>query len=97
VSLSGHVERLTRLVEDLFELAQIDAGALQLQIEPTSLRDLVGEVLERFEPEAAAATGVRLLANLQADAALVPVGHDHIGRVLANLVVNAIRHTSAGA
>jgi signal transduction histidine kinase len=94
-SLSGHVERLTRLVDDLFELAQIDAGALQLQIEPTTLRDLVGEVLERFEPEAAAA-GVRLLADLQAVASPVLVGHDQIGRVLANLVVNAIRHTPAG-
>jgi signal transduction histidine kinase len=93
-SLSGHVERLTRLVDDLFELAQIDAGTLQLQIEPTSLRDIVGEVLERFEPEAAAA-GVRLVADLQA-ASPVPVGHDQIGRVLANLVVNAIRHTPAG-
>lgn len=94
-SLSGHVERLTRLVDDLFELAQIDAGALQLQIEPTTLRDLVGEVLERFEPEAAA-SGVRLLADLQAVASPVLVGHDQIGRVLANLVVNAIRHTPAG-
>jgi signal transduction histidine kinase len=94
-SLSGHVERLTRLVDDLFELAQIDAGALQLQLEPTTLRDLVGEVLERFEPEAATA-GVRLVADLQAAAVPVLVGHDQVGRVLANLVVNAIRHTPAG-
>jgi signal transduction histidine kinase len=94
-SLSGHLERLTRLVDDLFELAQIEGGAVQLQIEPTTLRDLVAEVLERFEPEAASA-GVRLVAELQAGAPPVPIGHDQIGRVLANLVVNAIRHTPAG-
>jgi signal transduction histidine kinase len=94
-SLSGHVERLAALVDDLFELAQIDAGAVQLHLEPTTLRDLVGEVLERFEPEAATAD-VRLFAELQAGAPPLLVGHDQIGRVLANLVVNAIRHTPAG-
>lgn len=91
-SLAGHVDRLSSLVDDLFELSAIQAGAVTLQLEPTSLPDLVGEVLARFEPEAAAA-GVRLEADLAAPARPVLAGRAQLSRVLANLVVNGIRHT----
>jgi signal transduction histidine kinase len=92
--LTANVERLSGLVDDLFELAAIQAGAVSLQLEPTSLPDLAAEVLDRFEPEAAAA-GVRL--ECQVDGAQpVLAGRDQLGRVLANLVVNGIRHTPRG-
>jgi len=92
-SLAGHVDRLSGLVDDLFELSAIQAGAVTLQLEPTSLPDLVGEVLARFEPEATAA-GVRLEADLAAGPVRpMLAGRDQLGRVLANLVVNGIRHT----
>jgi len=94
-SLSAHVDRLARLVDDLFELSQIEAGALALQFEPTHLPDLIDEVLERFTP-GAEAKDVRLEARLSGDFRLLPAGRDQVGRVLANLVVNGIRHTPAG-
>jgi signal transduction histidine kinase len=93
-SLATHVERLAALVDDLFELSAIQAGAVGVDLEPTSLPELAGEVLDRFEPEAAAA-GVRLEARLAAGRP-VPAGRDQLGRVLANLVVNGIRHTPRG-
>jgi signal transduction histidine kinase len=93
-SLTANVERLSTLVDDLFELSAIQAGAVTLQLEPTSLPDLATEVLERFEPEAAAA-GVRLECRLD-DGGSVLVGRDQLGRVLANLVANGIRHTPRG-
>jgi signal transduction histidine kinase len=92
--LTANVERLSGLVDDLFELSAIQAGAVTLQLEPTSLPELAAEVLDRFEPEAAAA-GVRL--ECQVDGARpVLAGRDQLGRVLANLVVNGIRHTPRG-
>jgi signal transduction histidine kinase len=94
-SLSAHVDRLARLVDDLFELSQIEAGALALQFEPTHLPDLIDEVVERFSP-GAGAKGVHLEANLPAEFRLLPAGRDQVGRVLANLVVNGIRHTPPG-
>jgi signal transduction histidine kinase len=94
-SLSAHVDRLARLVDDLFELSQIEAGALALQFEPTHLPDLIDEVVERFTP-GAEAKNVRLEARLSGDFRLLPAGRDQVGRVLANLVVNGIRHTPAG-
>jgi len=88
------VERLSTLVDDLFELSAIQAGAVTLQLEPTSLPELATEVLERFEPEAAAA-GVRLECRLDGGGSVL-AGRDQLGRVLANLVVNGIRHTPRG-
>jgi signal transduction histidine kinase len=92
--LTANVERLSTLVDDLFDLAAIQAGAVSLQLEPTSLPDLATEVLERFEPEAAAA-GVRLECRPDGGGPVV-AGRDQLGRVLANLVANGIRHTPRG-
>jgi signal transduction histidine kinase len=92
--LTANVERLSGLVDDLFELSAIQAGAVTLQLEPTSLPDLAAEVLDRFEPEAAAA-GVRLECRLDGGRPVL-AGRDQLGRVLANLVVNGIRHTPPG-
>jgi signal transduction histidine kinase len=93
-SLTANVERLSALVDDLFELSAIQAGAVGLQLEPTSLPELAAEVLDRFEPEAAAA-GVRLECRLDGGRPVL-AGRDQLGRVLANLVVNGIRHTPRG-
>ena len=92
--LTANVERLSTLVDDLFELSAIQAGAVTLQLEPTSLPELATEVLERFEPEAAAA-GVRLECRLDGGGSVL-VGRDQLGRVLANLVANGIRNTPRG-
>jgi signal transduction histidine kinase len=94
-SLSAHVERLSRLVDDLFELSQIDAGALALRLEPTDLLDLIVEVADRFAP-GAEAVGVRLDLQVPEQLGVVCVGREQIGRVLANLVANGIRHTPPG-
>jgi signal transduction histidine kinase len=92
-SLTANVERLSGLVDDLFELSAIQAGAVTLQLEPTSLPDLATEVLDRFAPEAAAA-GVQLTCRADGGGPVL-AGRDQLGRVLANLVVNGIRHTPA--
>jgi signal transduction histidine kinase len=93
-ALTANVERLSALVDDLFELSAIQAGAVSLQLEPTSLPDLANEVLDRFEPEAAAA-GVRVECQLDGGRPVL-AGRDQLGRVLANLVVNGIRHSPRG-
>ncbi|MGW0807117.1 sensor histidine kinase [Nonomuraea sp. NPDC002799] len=85
------VERLSSMVDDLFELSRIHAGALRLTRARIGLADLVADTLAGAEP-LARAKGVRLTAEA---AAAVPVEADAgaLGRALGNLVVNAIRHT----
>lgn len=84
------VDRLSRLVDDLFELSRIRSGGLALALEHVDLRDLVADVVSG-SAATARARGVRLDADAEA-AGLVGDGRG-LGRVLSNLVVNAIRHT----
>jgi signal transduction histidine kinase len=93
--LVSNVDRLTALVDDLFELSRIEAGALTLELEPTSLPELVDEVLQCFRPEAEAA-GIELEARADGGKALVLAARDQLNRVLSNLVHNGIRHTPPG-
>lgn len=87
------VERLAAMVDDLFELSRIHAGALRLSRARIGLADLVADTVAGAEP-LARAKGVRLAAEA---AYAVPVEADAgaLGRALGNLVVNAIRHTPA--
>jgi signal transduction histidine kinase len=85
------VDRLTLMIDDLFELSRIHAGALRLSRRMVGLEDVVAEVVASAEP-VARAKGVRLTG-----AAIrgIPVFVDtaEMGRALRNLVTNAIRHT----
>jgi signal transduction histidine kinase len=85
------VDRLTAMIDDLFELSRIHAGALRLTRRMVGLEDLVAEVVASAEP-VARSKGVRLTG---AAVRGLPVYIDsaEMGRALRNLVTNAIRHT----
>ncbi len=91
--IRGEVDRMVVMVDDLFELSRIHAGQLVVQTQPVVLGDLVSEALAAADP-VARARRVHLDGEvphgLQVDAD--PAG---LSRVLANLIVNAIRHTPA--
>ncbi len=93
-AMRQNVLALNRLVEDLFLLARADSGNLALQSESLDLAELVDEALEAMGPTASERQ-VRLQAVLHQ---AVPVRGDAtaIGRVLRNLVDNAIRHSPDG-
>ena len=84
------VDRLAGMVSDLFELNRVQ-GSLELQLERVGAHDLIDEAVASADP-VARAKGVRLVA---AAGATLPVFVDstEVGRVLRNLLVNAIRHT----
>ena len=66
-----------------------------LEPETAALADLVSDTLERMRPQAAA-RDVMLTGFAAADLPLVPLDARFVGRLLANLVDNAVRHTPAG-
>ena len=84
-------EILSGLVEDLFELALIDAGALTLELRDASLGVLVSSCFEALEAEARS-HGVRLESRLDPADPAVRVAPDKVRRVLLNLLANAVRH-----
>jgi signal transduction histidine kinase len=85
------VDRLTVMIDDLFELSRIHAGALRLSRRVVALEDLVAEVLASAGP-VARAKGIRL-TGAAAGALPVLIDTAEMGRALRNLVSNAIRHT----
>jgi signal transduction histidine kinase len=87
-------ERLGSLVDDLFELSRISAGAIDATQTFVPLVELVSEVLESVEPSAAA-KGIAVVSPIdELPSALVPAAD--LRRVLHNLLDNAVRHTSVG-
>ena len=89
------IRSLSALIDDLFELAQLEAGGLPLERQSNSLSDLISDTLERFT-ELAARQQVQLMGRVEPGVDPVSIDAQLIGRVLANLVSNALRHTTAG-
>ncbi|CAG0953338.1 partial two-component system, OmpR family, sensor histidine kinase BaeS, partial [Anaerolineae bacterium] len=89
------IQNLARLVDDLFELTQLDAGALHWQKEPGSLRDLISDTLETMHAQAAAKQ-ITFCGEVDPTIDPVPMNALILQRVLSNLLQNAIRHTPAG-
>lgn len=87
-------DRLAAMVDDLFELSRINAGALRLTLQEVSLADLVSDALASAAP-VAAAKGVRLVGEAAAGLPPIEASVPELGRVLSNLLSNAIRHTPA--
>lgn len=86
------VGQLVDMVEDLFELTQLDAGAILVETERARVEEVVGSALAAVELEART-KGLELAAELNGagDAPCSP----RLTRVLQNLLANAVRHTPA--
>jgi signal transduction histidine kinase len=84
-------DRLAGMVDDLFELSKVQAGALHLSMQRVTLADLVSDALATATP-IARAKGIRLRGRAEEGLPL-EVDVPEVGRALCNLVVNAIRHT----
>jgi signal transduction histidine kinase len=90
-----HCRHLGRLVEQLFDLARLDANEIQPVLEPFSLPELVQDVVQKFELRARQRE-VALQARYDANLPFVIGDIALIERVMDNLIENALRHTPAG-
>ncbi|MEX1047650.1 MAG: HAMP domain-containing sensor histidine kinase [Actinomycetota bacterium] len=92
VEMRRAVDSLVALVDDLFELAQLDAGAIEAETERVRFEDVVHSAMAACEAQASD-KGLVLQADIgaSADALCSP----RLVRVLQNLLANAIRHTPA--
>ncbi|MBL8187951.1 MAG: HAMP domain-containing protein, partial [Acidobacteria bacterium] len=87
----SEVERLTRLAEDLLELARSDAQRLVLDLSEVELQPLVATEIARLQPEAAARQ-VTLTANLPASLTVI-ADEARLRRVVNNFLSNAIQYS----
>ncbi len=93
-SARRELAHLSQLVDDLFELARIDAGVLKLHLERASLHDLISDTLSSFQPQAEQ-RGIRLVGEVSNEVDPVLANPPKLQRVLHNLIGNALRHTPA--
>lgn len=89
------VDRLSRLIDDLFELSRLDAGAIRLDLVPVRLCDLLSEAVDSLRPTAER-RGISLRLSVSDRVTQIDVDPGQMQRVLLNLVQNAIRHTPTG-
>ena len=92
--MSTHVDALSALIDDLFELSRLEAGEIAWSLEQVRLDELVGETVDAMRVQAAA-RHVDVRAELPADLRTARGDPEKLQRVLFNLIQNAIRHTPA--
>jgi signal transduction histidine kinase len=89
-----HIDALSALIDDLFELSRLEAGDISWSLERVPLHELVQETVEAMRVQAEA-KGVAVVANVPDELAPARANPEKLQRVLFNLIQNAIRHTPA--
>lgn len=84
-------ERLTGLINNVLDFSRIESGTRQYQFAVVDLRQLVVDLLERYEFHLRAAN-VELVKEIPADSAFARVDHDAIEQVIVNLLSNAVKY-----
>ena len=92
--IRGQVDRLSAMVDDLFELAKLNAGALTLEWSPVSVYDLVSDQIADLGP-LAEERGVSITAVGDLDVVIEADAH-HLSRALGNLLTNALWYSPPG-
>jgi two-component system sensor histidine kinase/response regulator len=90
-----NVERLTRMINDLLDLSRIEAGAVQLQLGPVSVPDLINDVVEGFQT-IAREKSVSVRAQCVNGLPIIQGDRDKLYQVLNNLIQNAVKFTPSG-
>jgi len=89
-----HIDALSALIDDLFELTRLEAGDISWTLQRVPLDELVEETLEAMRLEAEA-KGVAVRSSVPSALAPARANPEKLQRVLFNLIQNAIRHTPA--
>jgi signal transduction histidine kinase len=91
----SEIQHLSYLINDLFEMAKLDVGHLELDCQATTIADLISDTLGSMTAKAQK-KGILLSGKVDDDVDLVYVAPEKIQRVLKNLLDNAIKYTPIG-
>lgn len=87
--------RMGRLVNELLDLARMEAGHLQLTMEDVNITSFINRIIHKFQG-LAKDNEIQLYAEIENETTTISFDPDRIEQVLTNLIDNAIRHTPKG-
>jgi signal transduction histidine kinase len=93
-TMQTNIEALSGLIDDLFELSNLESGEINWSMKHVELADLIDETVEAMKPQGQAKR-VAIRAELHGPLAPTRADPEKLQRVLFNLIQNAIRHTPA--
>jgi signal transduction histidine kinase len=94
-TIRREVERLGRMIDDLFQLSQMDTGSLPVNRQTVAIEEVAAEVVDAMQAQAAA-RGITLSLEVDEDVPMVPLDGALLERAIRNLVSNALEYTPAG-
>lgn len=89
------IDRLERLINDLFELSRLESGVLKMDVVAVNLSEFLEDTIGTLKTQAER-QGVRIVLHVPERLEAVRVDPLQLQRVITNLVQNAIRHTPEG-
>jgi signal transduction histidine kinase len=92
ITAQKEIRSLSNLIDDLFQMAQLDAGGVPLNCEYNSISDLISDTLESFS-ELASRRDIHMEGSVADGIDPVYMDAPLIGRALNNLLSNALRYT----
>jgi PAS domain S-box-containing protein len=93
--IASESERLTGIVDELLNVARLDAGDLHVEPEPIDVASVVSEVVETAE-ETGAVNGHRFVVDLPSEPLSAEADRDKLRQVFSILVENALKYSPNG-
>jgi signal transduction histidine kinase len=93
-AIRAELRHLSAMIDDLFEVSRIEAGAVRLEFAPLNIADIISDLLAATHEQADRA-GVRLSGQVSPGVPALNADARQIYRILTNLVQNALRYTPA--
>jgi len=89
-------DHLLRLIDDILDLARIEAGGISISTEPVGVLDVLHEVVATLEPAASRAGVALTLASVPPDLPMISVDRTRFAQIVMNYGMNAIKYNREG-
>lgn len=93
--MNNEVERLTRIIERLLNLTQMDSKQLNMQFVHTDMKEIMNEICKKLAP-LASKKGILFSLNMIEDEVILPIERDSLVEAIYNIADNSIKYTEEG-